>query len=336
MSELATVGIDLAKSVFQIHGVDENGLVLVRRQLRRSQLLAIFQNRPRCLIGMEACAGAYDWGLRLQQMGHDVRLMPPSYVKPYVKRGKTDAADAAAICEAVTRPSMRFVAIKSESCSLVMVLHRTRDFLVRQRTQIGNAIRAHMTEFGIITAKGAQNIERLKEQVDQLPQAARMLLILLFEQLSEADMRIERLTGEIEETYSQSETSQRLATIPGVGVLSATIIAATTPNVDNFDCARDYAAWLGLTPKPHSTGGKQRVGGISKMGNRYIRRLRYLGAMAQIMLRRRLERESGSDRLSGMLVRKKTKIVAIALAHRMARMIFAVLRDGSRYEPQAA
>lgn len=336
MSELATVGIDLAESVFQIHGVHENGLVLVRRQLRRSQLLAFFQNRPRCLIGMEACAGAHDWGRRLQEMGHDVRLMSPSYVKPYVKRGKTDAADAAAICEAVTRPSMRFVALKSEACSSVMVRHRTRDFLVRQRTQIGDAIRAHMTEFGIITAKGAQNVERLKEQVDQLPQAARMPLILLFDQLSETNKRIERLTDEIEETYSQSETSQRLATIPGVGVLSATIIAATTPDVDNFDCARDCAAWLGLTPKPHSTGGKQRVGAISKMGNRYIRRLLYLGAMAQIMLRRRLKREPGSDWLSGMLLRKKTKIVAIALAHRMARMIFAVLRDGSRYEPQVA
>jgi transposase len=191
-------------------------------------------------------------------MGHDVRLMPPSYVKPYVKRGKTDAADAAAICEAVTRPSMRFVAIKSEACSSVMVLHRTRDFLVRQRTQIGNAIRAHMTEFGIITAKGAQNVERLKEQVDQLPQAARIPLILLFDQLSERTSGSSRLTDEIEETYSQSDTSQRLATIPGVGVLPATIIAATTPDVDNFDCARDYAAWLGLTPKPHSTGAKQR------------------------------------------------------------------------------
>ena len=217
-----------------------------------------------------------------------------------------------------------------------MVVHRTRDFLVRQRTQIGNAIRAHMTEFGVITAKGAQNVDRLKEQVDQLPEAARLPVTLLFDQLFETNKRIERLTDEIEEAYEQSETSQRLATIPGVGILSATIIAATTPDVDNFDCARDYAAWLGLTPKPHSTGGKQRVGSISKMGNRYIRRLLYLGAMAQIMLRRRLKREPGSDWLSGMLMRKKTKVVAIALAHRMARMIFAVLRDGSRYEPQAA
>jgi transposase len=230
---------------------------------------------------------------------------------------------------------MRFVSIKSEACSSVLVLHRTRDFLVRQRTQIGNAIRAHMTEFGIIAAKGAQNVNRLKEQLDQLPEVARMAVGLLFDQMAETDTRIERLTDEIEETYAQSETSQRLTTIPGVGMLTATIIAATTPDVDNFDCARDYAAWLGLTPKPHSTGGKQRVGRISKMGNRYIRRLLYLGAMAQIMLTCRLKREPGSDWLSSMLIRKKTKVAAIALAHRMARTIFAVLRDGSRYEPQA-
>lgn len=333
MSELATVGIDLAKSVFQVHGVDENGRVLVRRQLRRGQLLAFFQKLPPCLVGMEACAGSHYWGRKLQAMGHDVRLMPPSYVKPYVKRGKTDAADAAAICEAVTRPSMRFVAIKSEACSSVLVLHRTRDFLVRQRTQIGNAIRAHMAEFGIVAAKGAQNVDRLMEQLDQLPKAARMPVCLLFDQLVETNNRIEQLLGEIEEIHKQSETSQRLATIPGVGLLSATIIAATTPDVRNFRSSRDYAAWLGLTPKPHSTGGKQRVGRISKMGNRYIRRLLYLGAMAQIMVRHR--RGLGSDWLSSMLTRKKTKVAAIALAHRMARTIFAVLRDGSRYEPQA-
>lgn len=235
-----------------------------------------------------------------------------------------------------TRPSMRFVAIKSEACSSVLVLHRTRDFLVRQRTQTGNAIRGHMAEFGVVVAKGAQNVVRLREQLDRLPTAARMSLDLLFEQLAETNKRIEQLAGEIEDAHEQDETSQRLATIPGVGILSATVIAATTPDVGNFSSARDYAAWLGLTPKPHSTGGKQKVGRISKMGNRYIRRLLYLGAMAQIMLRRRLKRESGSDWLSSMLIRKKTKVVAIALAHRMARTIFAVLRDGTRYGPQAS
>jgi transposase len=211
--------------------------------------------------------------------------MPSSYVKRYVKRGKTDAADAAAICEAVTRPSMRFVAIKSEACSSVLVVRHTRDFLVRQRTQIGNAIRAHMAEFGIVAAKCTQNISRSKEQLDRLPEAAQLPVSLPFDQLAETDKRIDRLTDEIEEAFKQNETSQRLATIPGVGILSATIITATTPDVDNFDCARDYAAWLGLTPKPHSTGGKQKVGRISKMGNRYIRRLLYLGAIAQIRSR---------------------------------------------------
>ena len=334
MPELATVGIDLAKSVFQIHGVDEMGRVLVRRQLRRNQLLAFFEKQPRCVIGMEACGGAHDWGRKLQALGHDVRLMPPSYVKPYVKRGKTDAADAAAICEAVTRPSMRFVPVKSEACSSVLVLHRARDFLVRQRTQLGNAIRAHMAEFGVVIAKGAQNVERLMTHLRDLPEAARLPVSLLFDQLTDTDRRIEQLTGEIKVTHSQSETSQRLATIPGVGVLSATVIAATTPEVGTFGSARDYAAWLGLTPKPHSTGGKQKVGRISKMGDRYIRRLLYLGAMSQIMVKRRLG--TGSDWLSNMLARKKTKVAAIALAHRMARTIFAVLRDGTRYEPQVA
>jgi len=211
MSELATVGIDLAKSVFQIHGVDEDGRVLVRRQLRRSQLLAFFEKQPRCLIGMEACGGTHDWGRRIQELGHDVRLMPPSSVKPYVKCGKTDAADAAAICEAVTRPSMRFVAVKSEACSSGLVVHRTRDLLVRQRTQVCNAIRAHMTEFGVIAAKGAQNVERLRTQLHQLPEVARLPVSLLFEQLAHTDTRIERLTREIEAAHAQSETSQRLA-----------------------------------------------------------------------------------------------------------------------------
>lgn len=334
MSNLVTVGIDLAKSVFQIHGVDHEGRVLVRRQLRRGQLLSFFEKHSGCLIGMEACAGSHHWGRRLQEIGHDVRLMPPSYVKPYVKRGKTDAADAAAICEAVTRPSMRFVAVKTEACSSVLVLHRTRDFLVRQRTQIGNAIRGHMMEFGIVVAKGAHNVDRLREQLDQVPDTARAPLRLLFDQLVDTNVRIDELAGEIAKVHAQSETSQRLTTIPGVGVLSATVIAATTPEVANFSSARDYAAWLGLTPKPHATGGKHRVGRISKMGNRYIRRLLYLGAMAQIMVRHRRGSGPTADWLSRMLERKKTKVVAIALAHRMARTIFAVLRDGTRYEPQ--
>ena len=333
MSQFSTVGVDLAKNVIQIHGVDEDGKTVVRRQLRRSQFLAFFERRPRCLIGMEACSGAHHWGRRLQDMGHEVRLMPPSYVKPYVKRGKTDAADAAAVCEAVTRPSMRFVPIKNESDSAALVLHRARDFLVGQVTQTGNAIRAHMAEFGIITAKGSKRVADLAEGLDSLPEAARLPLQALFDQLAETQARIDRLTEEIEQVHRKNDVSRRLASIPGVGVLTATAIAATTPDVSNFSSARDYAAWLGLTPKQHSTGGKPRSGGISKMGNRYIRRLLYLGAMAQIMVRRRLRRP-GTDWLSRKMATKQTRVVAIALANRMARTIFALLRDGTSYNPR--
>jgi len=333
MSEFTTVGVDLAKNVIQIHGVDSDGNVVVRRQLRRSQFLAFFEERPGCLIGIEACSGAHHWGRQLQEMGHEVRLMPPSYVKPYVKRNKTDAADAEAICEAVTRPSMRFVPVKGEADSAALVLHRARDFLVGQVTQVGNAIRAHMAEFGIVTAKGSKRVASLAEELHNVPEAARLPLQALFDQLAETQARIDQLTDEIEEVHRKNEVSRRLVSIPGVGVLTATAIAATTPDVSNFGSARDYAAWLGLTPKQHSTGGKPRSGGISKMGNRYIRRLLYLGAMAQIMVRRR-SRHPGTDWLSRKLATKETRVVAIALANRMARTIYALLRDGTSYKPR--
>ena len=333
MSAFSTVGVDLAKTVIQIHAVDECGKTVVRRQFRRSQFLAFFERRPRCLIGMEACPGAHHWGRRLRDLGHEVRLMPPSYVKPYVKRGKTDAADAAAVREAVTRPSMRFVPVKSEASSAALVLHRARDFLVGQVTRTGNAIRAHMAEFGIITAKGSKRVADLAEGLDSLPEAARLPLRVLFDQLAETQARIDRLTEEIKQVHGKNDVSRRLASIPGVGVLTATAIAATTPDVSNFSSARDYAAWLGLTPKQHSTGGKPRSGGISKMGNRYIRRLLYLGAMARIMVRRG-SRHPGTDWLARKLATKETKVVAIALANRMARTIFALPRDGTSYNPR--
>lgn len=331
MPEVSVVGVDLAKHVFQIHAVDGSGRPVVRRQLRRDQFLAFFEGRPGCLIGMEACAGAHHWGRQLQEMGHEVRLMPPSYVKPYVKRGKTDAVDAAAICEAVTRPSMRFVAVKNEVASATLVLHRARDFLVRQVTQTSNAIRAHMAEFGVIAAKGASGLEALALRIPTLPPAAQRPVQALFDQLVGTRTQIDGLNDEIEKAHHQSEASGRLVSIPGVGVLTATAITATTPDVSNFASARDYAAWLGLTPKQHSTGGKPKNGGVSKMGNRYIRRLLYLGAMAQIMVRRRLG--ARADWLSRKLETKETKVVAVALANRMARTIFALLRDGTSYRP---
>lgn len=334
MHQISTIGIDLAKNVFQVHGIDSVGKPVLRRQLRRSQVLAFFERLPRCLVGMEACAGAHHWGRQLQEMGHQVRLMPPSYVKPYVKRGKTDAADAAAICEAVTRPSMRFVAVKDEEASAVLVMHRVRDFLVRQVTQTGNAIRAHMAEFGIVASKGLNLVEGLASELTAVPEAARGPIKALLGQLAETRARVEQLTGEIEAAHQKSELSLRLASIPGVGTLTATVIAATTPDVSNFTSARDYAAWLGLTPKPHSTGGKARTGRISRMGNRHIRRLLYLGAMSLIMVRRR--RKPGEDWLSQKLAAKKTRVVAIALANRLTRTIFALLRDGTMYRSQVS
>jgi len=256
MQQPTTIGIDLAKNVFQVHGVDAAGAAVLKRKLRRSRVLAFFERLEPCLVGMEACAGAHFWGRALQALGHEVRIMPPSYVKAYVKRGKTDAADAEAICEAVTRPTMRFVPVKSAERQAALLDHKARDFLVRQRTQLVNTIRAHLSEFGIVVAKGIHNVDRLLEAVEDLPPAARPAVDLLADQLRETQARIDELTERIEASQRTDPLARRLATIPGVGALTASAIAATTPEVDNFRSARDYAAWLGLTPQPHSSGGK--------------------------------------------------------------------------------
>jgi transposase len=331
MAKITTIGVDLAKSVFQLHGVTADGTVGLRRQLRRSQVLEFFGRLPPCLIGMEACAGAHFWARELVKLGHEVRLMPPSYVKPYVKRGKTDAADAGAICEAVTRPSMRFVSVKSEEQQAVLMMHRTRDFLVRQLTQVTNAIRAHLAEFGIVAPKGVHNVERLLTTAEDaaLPDSARNSVKLLGEQFRDTLERIEDVTVEIRKAAENDEAARRLQTVPGIGPITSSALAATLPDVSNFKAARDLAAWLGLTPKPHSSGGKERLGKISKMGNRYIRRLLYLGAMAMITARRR--KPAGDDWLWGMMQRKPVKLVAIALANRMARTVWALLRTGESY-----
>jgi transposase len=331
MGEITTIGIDLAKNVFQLHGVTADGSVALRRQVRRSQVLDIFGRLPPCLIGMEACAGAHFWARELAKLGHEVRLMPPSYVKPYVKRGKTDSADAAAICEAVTRPSMRFVPVKTEAQQAVLMMHRTRDFLVRQLTQVTNAIRAHLAEFGVVAPKGVHNVERLLGMAEEaaLPESARNPIRLLTEQFRDTQTKVEDVTAEIRKAAESDEAARRLQTIPGVGPITSSVFAATLPDVSNFKTARDLSAWLGLTPKPHSSGGKERLGTISKMGNRYMRRLLYLGAMATIAARRR--KPAGDDWLWGMIQRKPVKLVAIALANRMARTVWAMLKTGETY-----
>ncbi|WP_299656289.1 IS110 family transposase [uncultured Jannaschia sp.] len=339
MDQPTTVGLDLAKNVFQVHGVDAEGTIVCRRQLRRSQVLVFFTRLSPCLVGMEACAGAHHWARELAGLGHEVRLMPPAYVKPYVKRGKTDAADAEAICEAVTRPTMRFVPVKLAERQAALLDHKARDFLVRQRTQIVNTIRAHLGEFGVVVAKGIHNVDRLLDAACDMPNAARPALDMLSDQLRDTQARIEDVTARIGEMQGEDALARRLATVPGVGTISSSAFAATTPDVAAFRSARDYAAWLGLTPKAHSSGGKERLGRISKAGNRYLRRLLYLGAMAQISARRgRREVASGQapDWLDRMLVRKPVKVVAVALANRMARTIWALIARGGSYRAAPA
>lgn len=331
MKEITTVGLDLAKTVFQVHAVDAAGAVVVRRQLRRAQVLLFFARQTPCLIGIEACAGAHFWARELAKFGHEVRLIPPSYVKPFVKRGKTDAADAEAICTAVTQPTMRFVPIKTETQQAVLMRHRTRDFLVRQLTQLANAIRAHLGEFGLVVPKGVHNMGRLvtEAEVADLPAEARMPLDLLVGQFRDTKARIDAITADLRRTAEADETARRLQSVPGIGPITASVLAATLPDVSAFRSARDLSAWLGLTPKPHSSGGKERLGAISKMGNRYIRRLLYLGAMGVISTRKRTD--PGDDWLGRMLAKKPLKVVAIALANRMTRAVWAMLRTGEAW-----
>jgi len=336
MVNVTTIGIDLAKSVFQLHGVDAEGSAVLRRQLKRSQMLEFFKRQPTCLIGMEACAGAHYWARELVKLGHDVRLMQPSYVKGYVKRGKTDKADAEAICEAVSRPSMRFVPVKSEETQALLLTHKAREFLVRQQTQIVNAMRAHLGEFGIVVPKGIHNVERLIAACDRadLPAPARKALNLLADQLADTQKKIDALTADIRADAKTNEAAQRLQTIPGIGPITASALVSALPDIAGFKSGRDLSAWLGLTPRPHSTGGKERLGRISKMGNRYLRRLLYLGAIAQVSARCR--GEPGEDWLCKIIQRKKPKQAAIALANRMARTAYALMKNQTEFRAAQA
>jgi len=266
--QISTIGIDLAKSVFQVHGVDTAGKVVLTKKLRRSQVRALFEKLPPCLVGMEACATAHHWARELKSLGHDVRLMPASYVKAYVKRGKNDAADAAAICEAVTRPSMRFVPIKTIEQQSALMLHRTRDLLVRQRTQLINAMRAHLAELGLVAAQGRDGLKALisivTDETSPIPTLARKALQALLSQLNASAQAGRRDRAGCPCSAIDSEASQRLETIPGIGVIGATAIAATVSDPTVFKSGREFAAWIGLVPRQNSSGGKERLGSISK------------------------------------------------------------------------
>jgi len=284
MGEVITIGLDIAKSVFQIHGVDEVGAVVIRKRVSRAKMLEFFAELPRCLIGIEACPAAHHWARELQAVGHTVKLMPPSYVKAYLKRSKNDANDAAAICEAVTRPSMRFVAIKTKEQQASLILHRARQLLVRQRTMLSNAIRGHLAELGIVSAKGRNGTGELLEIItndadSRIPLAARCILKVLAAQYNAIGTEIASIGKSILAWHRSCEPSRRLEEIPGIGPIVATALVVEIGDWKAFRSGRGLAAWIGLVPKQHTTGGKDKLGSITKQGNRYLRWLLVSGAM---------------------------------------------------------
>ena len=336
--QITTIGLDIAKNVFQVHGIDGSEKVVVRKQLRRSQVVVFFKALPPCLVGMEACATAHYWARELTKLGHQVRLMPAKDVKAYVKRNKNDAADAEAICEAVRRPTMRFVQIKSAEQQARLMLHRTRDLLMRQRTQLINALRAHMAELGVVAAQGREGIKELlriiaSEQDARLPVDAHTSLVVLAAGLQAVQTMIGSIEKRIIVQHRSNEASKRLKTIPGIGILGATAIAATVPDPKVFRSGRDFAAWIGIVPRQDSTGGKQKLGPISKQGDQYLRRILVVGAHA--VLKRARQQPQKYPWLTQLLARKPFRVVAVALANKMARIAWALLAKGGTYRAPA-
>jgi transposase len=333
--QIATIGVDLAKHVFQIHGVGPDGAVVLRQKLRRPQMLAFFAKLPPCLVGMEACGTAHYWAREIGALGHKVKLMPAHYVKAYVKRGKNDAADAEAICEAVTRPTMRFVSVKTKEQQSALVMHRTRELLVGQRTQAVNVLRGLLAEFGISEPQGIWHVGRLRAHLeeDTVPEPGRAVLLMLVEQLDELEKRIKNVDAEILAWHRANPVSKRLAKIPGIGPVIATAIVATVADASLFRSGREFAAWLGLVPRQRSTGGKQRMGRISRQGDRYIRRLLIIGAQAALQRSKEVRQNAW---VQGLLARCARLKVAVALANKTARIAWAVMAKGVAYRRAAS
>jgi transposase len=332
------IGVDLAKNVFQVHGIGKAGEVVIRRRLRRGQVLGFFAKLEPVVVGMEACGGAHYWARRLKALGHEVRMMSPSYVKPYVKRNKTDGRDAEAICEAMQRPTMRFVALKSEEQQAIMALHRTRALMVGMRTKTANALRAAFAEFGIVAAQGIKGLRSLMAQLPApsgIPQQADAALAMLARQWQALDSDIQTLERHIVQVMRATPAAHALMPIPGVGPLTASAVVASVADMRQFRSGRSFAAWLGLTPRQNNSGNTRRSGRISKQGQRDLRCLLVLGALAQL---RQQRRRGVKDHpwLAQLLARRPVKVAAVALAAKTARIIWAVLAKDEPYRALAA
>lgn len=336
MDKIIRIGVDTSKALFQVNGVNKSEKTALVRRLRRGEVEVFFASLPPTLIGLEACGASHHWARVLQRLGHEVRLVPPTYVKAYLKRSqKNDARDAEAICEALGRPSMRFVPVKSEAQQAGLMLHTTRDLLTRQRTMIVNAIRGHAAEFGIVGAKGIENIGVLLDRIraSSIPELARDMVELLASQLEALEEKLRAIEARLRTWFRESPESQRLATIPGVGVITATRLAMKVPDPNVFRSGRHFASWLGITPRQNSTAGKQRLGKISRQGDAALRSLLVVGATAVI---RTAKPGRASPWLLELLARRPRKLCAVALANKMARIAWALLMSGETYRRPAA
>ena len=334
--KITTIGIDLAKSVFQVHAVDERGKKVFNRELSRAKFAEFMAKLPPCLIGMEACASAHHWARKLQGFGHTVKLMAPQFVKPYVKANKNDAADAEAICEAVTRPTMRFVPVKTVEQQALLSVHRSRQGFVQQRTALGNQMRGLLAEFGLVMPRGINVLRRsvidlVDANEDELPANFRHLVRQLYQHIVELDRQIDELDGQIKAWHERSELSQRLAKIPGIGVLGASALVASIVDARAFENGRQLAAWLGLVPRQHSSGGKPRLLGISKRGDVYLRTLLIHGARSAIQAAHKASKVT--PWLSELMKRRNYNVAAVALANKNARIIWALLAHDRDYQP---
>jgi transposase len=337
MTTINMMGLDLAKNVLQVHGVDASGAVVLRRQLRRGQVEKFFAQLPPTLVGLEACGSAHHWGRLIASYGHEVRLMPPGYVKPYVKRNKNDGRDAEAICEAVSRPTMRFVPVKSVEQQASLAVHGARSLLVRQRTMVANALRAMLSEIGIVAAQGLKGLRelmgRLAQPSDEVPELMRAALLVLARQWEELDAAERALERQIKQAAAADQAARRLMQVPSVGPIIASAVVAKVPDARAFRSGRDFAAWIGLTGRDRGTGGKSRPGAISKQGDRMLRALLICGASAYLRQARR--RGVTDPWLRELLARRPYKVAMVALAARTARIIWAMLASGEHYRDRA-